>query len=424
MSIVNFTGSLNYTDYSNLSAIEACTLDEEISESSNEKKDPISDESLEKIQNTATFVFYLKDMNILQRIAYYLDLSDINALMRTEKESEKILSEDIFWGNLAKHYINSQEILKNKEDVKNYILDLLKTAKSTFFNDTLYLLEPRHSSINDLNCMIKKNLKKIGLNDINTIEESIEIINALKLYCYLSTAISPSDFDKYFIQEIKQIDSYKKLKALYAEALNWFEHSDAHQRKSFKMRCSFNHDLSLTTLPISVFKYYTSLEELDLSGNITSLPNNLAELLPNLKILNLEGNRLTNENLNKIAKFKNLEDLNLVYNNISNATPEFLEFLKNLKKIDLRLNSIDIPKEISDNNDIKVGNKFCHKYFLNIFLISIITMFFGFADIVTLMENRHGRANIMEVFLLLLSHFIPLYCVKKLLACKLHMELD
>lgn len=113
----------------------------------------------------------------------------------------------------------------------------------------------------------------------------------------------------------------------------------------------------LTQLPFEQLKGVPTLEYLDISNTaLNIIPNNLCEILPNLKGLDLERTSIGNSAITAISKLKKLEYLNLKWTKLDCIDAQ-INSLEELKYLDCSETSIDsIPTSISGMCKLQVLN--------------------------------------------------------------------
>ncbi|XP_053413257.1 leucine-rich repeat serine/threonine-protein kinase 2 [Nycticebus coucang] len=154
------------------------------------------------------------------------------------------------------------------------------------------------------------------------------------------------------------------------ETLKCLTHLDLHSNKftSFpsyllKMNCITNLDVSRNDIGPSVVLdpavKCSTLKQFNLSYNqLSSVPENLAEVIEKLELLILEGNKISE--ISSPLSLKELKILNLNKNNISSLSENFLEACPNVESFSARMNFLAaMPFLPSSMTSLKLSqNKF------------------------------------------------------------------
>lgn len=372
--MLSVTGNYSQTPFPPI--VDSGPIASNLQEGAAEEKS-ISNESLDKIQSASICSFnILQDKAVLQRIVSSFELADIAKVMLIEKACVEMLNDDYFWKMLGQNLNNFyKEPINTKEEFKSFLENLKKVVKKCQVN---------------FGMICKTN--KTEFSEVRNSELMCEMINTTVFFNWLISRNFEgikTDYDNV----VGRIEFYEKNTKTY----------------HYKRFPNEKIDIRIVLVPVSVFKCFKSLEVLQLSGNIDSLPNNLDEIIPNVRILNLQGNNLTDNDLKKIAKLKHLEELNLAGNEITNLSPEFLEFIKNLKKIDLRFNNIHhsdqylVVKQFLDN----LTNEVRYTHYLTEFEIAVAS----FWTMVHLVVAYFAGIDISELehFSLMVFSIISIY---------------
>jgi hypothetical protein len=355
-----------------------------------EEKSMASNElTAEKIQSAAIFSFkFLQEKGLLQKIASYLDLPEVNALMRVEQDLAEILNDDIFWETFGKNFINLyEETLKNKEDVKEFIKAIKERTRQCFFESYSFNFFKLLTICTEL----KPLLEKINIEDINSLQLYCEQFCTRNMFKHLRFENAT--------HEIEELDSIEKLQEYYKFVIKWCTNNPTEIPDDIIRNNPGNSSFRcLPLLPISFFRCAPSLKELRVKSDVINfLPDNIANILPNLEILDLAGNDLPDKELPKIMKFKNLKELNLACNELRNPPEEFWKFIETIEKVDLTSNLMMIPMRVWFKQNIVTGNNDLYlNYFFKI-VASAIPVWFVFNRVGHLLvdtaEQKHEFIN-------------------------------
>lgn len=353
----------------------------------------------EEIENFEKTIHSLPN-DILYFILSFCDLPEINAMIRCGKKFDGIFSHKELWEQVGKK-IDSifEKELNDKQQVREFYNFIRIKTKENFFLDSSFLTRFHYEFcfLNDSFQDELRNLLKIAkIENILLLEKVSDVQNFLKLGSLIKKHFSTisgytGSLDYIRMTSLKELiksyeefihwcdcnyESLSKIDILDLSLTKWLDPDGGYKFQPTKgFGIHGDTDLCrLTSLPSDIAKLLPKLKYLFLFAHtIDVLPKDIEKKMPDLEDIDLSYNRLSDGELIKLSKLKNLKTISLVSNKLSNIPIEFSK-LKNLQQINLTGNGkIKIPEEIKNKKiSIKQDDLFDQKRFLFILICFFI----------------------------------------------------
>ena len=283
--------------------------------------------------NTDNIIEGLKQFSVLESIN--LDANSLATIepflqLETIKKLDLIIDDEIIPTNGLVLNFKGLKSIKNLR-IFSYNVG---TNKMIVFKGAEYLTTLEKLTI-ECDCIIDELNKFKNLKYLETESPQLQITDKLESLKTLEMNIYKEDYNIYSLEQFPNLENLN---------INGGYKINLGELKKLKILCISGMNFSLEN--ISTFDNLPNLEQLELSNSseISEIKN--LDKLSNLKVLNLSENYEI-ENINGIENLKNLEYINLYKNNISDIS--VLNKLPKLKEVNVAGNNItqeDIEKQL------------------------------------------------------------------------------